>query len=330
MKRQLTRRDFLTLIGSAAACSTMPLAARAQQAMRLVAVVNSGTEAANARNIVALRQGLKEAGSVEGQNIAMRLYWANNKRDQLPTLVANAVADKPAVIVSNSLAGHEAKLATTTVPIVFTSGSDPVRDGLVASLNRPGGNVTGIVFINGALGSKRLELIRQLAPKAATIAALVNPHTPETDAEIRDLQAAARTMGQDLVVLDVASAGDIDSAFTTMAAGGVGALVCGAGAFMFNNREQIVALAARHRIAAMYSSREPVDGGGLACYDASISDAFRQAGVYAGRILKGEKPADLPVMQSTKFEFVINLKTAKTLGLDIPPTLLALADEVIE
>ena len=205
-----------------------------------------------------------------------------------------------------------------------------MRDGLVASLNRPGGNVTGIVFINGALGSKRLELMHQLAPRATTIAALVNPHTPETDSEIKDVVAAAQKMRQDLAVLNVASAGDIEAAFTTMAARGVGALVCGAGAFMFNNREQIVALAARHRIAAMYSSREPVVGGGLACYDASISDAFRQAGVYAGRILKGEKPADLPVQQSTKFEFVINLKTAKALGLDIPPTLLAIADEVIE
>jgi putative tryptophan/tyrosine transport system substrate-binding protein len=324
----MKRRDLLILIGGAAAFT--PFVARAQQAMRLVAVVNSGTEAANARNVVALRQGLKETGFVEGQNIAMRLYWANNKRDQLPALVASAIADKPAVIVSNSLAAHDAVLATTTVPIVFTSGSDPVRDGLVPSLNRPGGNVTGIVFINGALGSKRLELMHQLAPKAATIAALVNPHTPETDSEITDLQAAAQKMGQDLAVLNVASAGDIETAFSTMAARGVVALICGAGAFMFNNREQIVALAARHRIAAMYSSREPVVAGGLASYDASISDAFRQAGVYTGRILKGEKPAELPVMQSTKFEFVLNLKTATTLGLDIPPTLLALADDVIE
>ena len=308
----------------------MPLAARAQQAMRLVAVVNSGTETANARNLVALRQGLKEAGFVEGQNIAMRFYWASNKRDQLPTLVANAVADKPAVIVSNSLAGHEAKLATTTVPIVFTSGSDPVRDGLVASLNRPGGNVTGIVFINGVLGSKRLELIRQLAPKATTIAALVNPTFAgnglrdqgsggrRANDGARPRRARRRQRRRYRVRLR-----DTGRARRRRAA-------CGAGAFMFDNREQVVALAAQYRIPAMYSAREAVVAGGLVCYDASISDAFRQAGVYAGRILKGEKPADLPVMQSTKFEFVINLKTAKTLGLDIPPTLLALADEVIE
>ncbi len=327
----MRRRDFITRLGGAATWVSLPLAARAQQAaMPLVAVVNSGTEAANARNIVALRQGLKEAGFVEDQTIAMRLYWADEKRDQLPALLARAITDKPAVIVSNSLAAHDAKAATATIPIVFTSGSDPVRDGLVTSLNRPGGNVTGIVFINGALGSKRLELIRQLAPKATTIAALVNPHTPETDSEIRDVEAAAQTMGQDLVVLNVASTGDIEAAFSTMAARGVGAVICGAGPFMFNNREQTVALAARHRIAAMYSAREAVTGGGLACYDASISDAFRQAGLYAGRVLKGEKPADLPVMQSTKFEFVINLKTAKMLGLEIPPTLLAVADEVIE
>ena len=180
------------------------------------------------------------------------------------------------------------------------------------------------------LGGKRLEFIRQLAPKATTIAALVNPHTPETDSEISDIKAAATTMGQDLAVLEVASAGDIEAAFATPAAQRAGGLTCGAGAFMFNNLEQIVALAARRGVPAMYSSREAVVAGGLACYDASISDAFRQAGVYAARVLKGEKPADLPVMQSTKFEFVLNLKTAKTLGLDIPPTLLALADEVIE
>jgi putative tryptophan/tyrosine transport system substrate-binding protein len=327
----MRRRDFITRLGGAATWVSLPLAARAQQAaMPLVAVVNSGTEAANARNIVALRQGLKEAGFVQDQTIAMRLYWADEKRDQLPALLARAITDKPAVIVSNSLAAHDAKAATTTIPIVFTSGSDPVRDGLVTSLNRPGGNITGIVFINGALGSKRLELIRQLAPKVTTIAALVNPHTPETDSEIRDVEAAAQTMGQDLVVLNVASTGDIETAFSTMGARGVGALICGAGPFMFNNREQIVALAARHRIAAMYAAHEAVTGGGLACYDASISDAFRQAGLYAGRVLKGEKPADLPVQQSIKFEFVINLKTARALGLDVSPALLALADEVIE
>jgi putative ABC transport system substrate-binding protein len=327
----MRRRDFITRLGGAATWVSLPLAARAQQAaMPLVAVVNSGTEAANARNIVALRQGLKEAGFVEDQTIAMRLYWADEKRDQLPALLARAITDKPAVIVSNSLAAHDAKAATATIPIVFTSGSDPVRDGLVTSLNRPGGNITGIVFINGALSSKRLELIRQLAPKVTTIAALVNPHTPETDSEIGDVEAAAQTMGRDLVVLNVASTGDIEAAFSTMGARGVGALICGAGPFMFNNREQIVALAARHRIAAMYSAREAVTGGGLACYDASISDAFHQAGLYAGRVLKGEKPADLPVQQSIKFEFVLNLKTAKALGLEIPPTLLALADEVIE
>jgi putative ABC transport system substrate-binding protein len=327
----MRRRDFITRLGGAATWVSLPLAARAQQAtMPLVAVINSGTEAANARNIVALRQGLKEAGFVQDQTIAMRLYWADGKRDQLPALLTRVITDKPAVIVSNSLAAHDAKAATATIPIVFTSGSDPVRDGLVTSLNRPGGNITGIVFINGALGSKRLELIRQLTPKVTTIAALVNPHTPETDSEIRDVEAAAQTMGQALVVLNVAGTGDIEAAFSTMAARGVGAVICGAGPFMFNNREQIVALAARHRIAAMYSAREAVTGGGLACYDASISDAFHQAGLYAGRVLKGEKPADLPVQQSIKFEFVLNLKTARALGLDVSPALLALADEVIE
>jgi putative tryptophan/tyrosine transport system substrate-binding protein len=325
----MRRREFISLLGGAAV--TRPLAARAQQpVIPVVGLLNSGTSTANARNVGALRRGLEQAGFTEGQNVALELRWAENQFDRLPTLAADLIHRPAAVIVGNTLAALKAKAATTSIPIVFTTGSDPVRDGLVASLNRPGGNVTGVVFITGTLGPKRLELLRQLMPTSAAIAMLVNPNTSETEAERKEVQVAALAIGQQLVVLDIAGIGDIETAFATFAQRGVRALLVGTGTFLFNNRERIVALAARDGIPTMYSAREAVVAGGLMSYGSNISDAYRQAGIYVGRILKGEKPADLPVMQSTKFEFLINLKTAKTLGVTIPDKLLAIADEVIE
>jgi len=280
--------------------------------------------------VPAFRQGLKEAGFAEGHDVAIEYRSAEGQNDRLPALVADLMRRQVAVIVANHNAALAAKAATTAVPIVFATGSDPVRDGLVASFNRPGGNVTGVVFFGDVLGAKRLELLRQLVPKATTIAMLVNPNSPNTEAERRDVQAAALAIGQQLVIFDVGSDHDIERAFATLARRGGGALLVGAGEFMFSNSERVVALAARHALPAGYSQREYAMAGGLMSYGTSITDAYRQAGVYAGRILKGEKPGDLPVMRSTKFEFVLNLKTAKTLGLDVPDKLLALADEVIE
>ena len=235
-----------------------------------------------------------------------------------------------AVIVANNPAAVVAKAATITVPIVFITGSDPVRDGLVASLSRPGGNITGVVFIVADLGAKRLELLRQLVPSATTIGVLVNPNTPETEAERKDLLAASFKIGQQLSILDVGSDREIENAFATLVQRGAGAVLIGAGPFLTSHRQQVVALADRSRLPTMYPLREYIEAGGLISYGASITEAYRQAGVYVGQILKGQKPADLPVIQSTKFEFVLNLKTAKTLGLKVPPALIALADEVIE
>jgi putative ABC transport system substrate-binding protein len=325
----MRRRDVIALFGGAAVAR--PFAARAQQpAMPVVGFLRSTAADGFAHLAVAFRQGLKEAGFVEGQNVAIEYYYANNQIDRLPALLSDWIRRPVAVIGINGIAGPAAKAATTTVPIVFVTGSDPVRDGLVASLNRPGGNITGAVFITGELGAKRLELLRQIAPRATKIAVLVTPNTPESEAERRDVLAAAQAIGQQLVVLDVDNERDIETAFATFVQRGAGALLAGAGAFLNSHRERIVALAARYALPASYSTRDAAAVGGLMSYGSSNTDAYRQAGVYAGRILKGEKPADLPVIRSTKFEFVINLRTAMALGLDIPPTLLALADETIE
>lgn len=324
----MQRREFIGLVGGAAAA--WPFAARAQQAMPVVGYFNSGVPTAQLGNLAAFHRGLNEAGYVEGRNVAVAFHWAMNEFDRLPALAAEVVRQRPTVIVSNTLAALRAKAATQTIPIVFTTGSDPVRDGLVSSLSRPGGNVTGVVFITGDLGAKRLALLRQLLPTASTVAVLIYPNTPETEAERRDVQAAAKKTGHQLLILDVKSAGDIEAAVAAAAARGAGALLGGTGPFLFNNRKLIVDLAARHAIPAMYSNRDYAEIGGLVSYGANLPDAFHQAGVYAGRVLKGEKPANLPVIQSDKIEFVINLKTAKTLGLEFHPQLLATADEVIE
>jgi len=325
----MRRREFITLLGGTAAA--WPFAARAQQpTMPVVGFLRSATLADVPHWVAAFRQGLKEAGFVEGQNVAIEFRSADNQLDRLPALVADLIRQPVAIIVGNTDAALAAKAATTTVPIVFASGSDPVRDGLVASLNRPGGNVTGLVYFAAVLGAKRLELLRQLVPRATTIAVLVNPNTPLTEAERKDVQAAAQAIGQQLIIIDISSDRDIETAFAAFVQRGAGALLVGTGGFLNSNRERIAAVANRHALPASYSQREGVVAGGLMSYGPSISDAYRQAGIYSGRILNGEKPADLPVIRSTKFELVLNLKTAKALGLTIPPSLLVAADEVIE
>jgi putative ABC transport system substrate-binding protein len=324
----MRRREFITLIGGTAAWS---LAARAQQpGMPVVGFLRSVSLADAANLVTAFREGLKETGYIEGQNVAIELHSAEGHLDRLPAIVADLIRRPVAVIVGNQNAAVAAKAATATIPIIFATGSDPVRDGLVGSLNRPGANITGVTFLVAGLGAKRLDLLRQLMPKATLIAMLVNPGNQDTEAERRDVQAAAQKLGQQLIILDASSDRDIETSFATFAQRGAGALIVGEGAFWFSNRERLVALAARHALPAIYSLRQFVSVGGLMSYGASISDAYRQVGIYAGRILKGEKPADLPVMQSTKFDLVINLKTAKALGLTIPPGVLAIADEVIE
>jgi len=324
----MRRREFVAGLGGAAA--VWPFAAHAQQAIPMIGFLRSTRLATSMHLVIAFRQGLKELGFVEGQNVAVEYRYADNQMDRLPALVADLLGRPLAVIVGDTIAAIPVKAATTTVPIVFATGGDPVSQGLVASLNRPGGNVTGVVFFGTQLGAKRLELLRQLVPKATTIAMLVNPNSANTEAEGNEVQAAAQAIKQQLVVLHVSSDRDIETAFATFVDRGAGALLVGSGTFLNSNSERVVALAARHRLPAMYPQRESALAGGLMSYGTSLTDAYRQAGMYAGRILKGEKPAELPVIRSTKFEFVLNLKTVQTLGLDVPPTLLALADEVIE
>lgn len=327
----MQRREFISLLGGAAVGAFGgPRIARAQQAMPMVGFLHSGRAASQTDNLAAFRAGLKEAGLIEGQNVAIEFRWGNDQFENLAGLAAELVARSPTMIFANGLAAFRIKAATASIPVVFVTGSDPVRDGLVASLNRPGGNLTGVVFITGALATKRLELLRQVAPKATKIAAIINPDTKETEEERKDLQAAAESLHRRLVFFEVTSQREIETAFTALMAQGAEALIMGSGAFMSSNRRQVIALAQRHALPSVYPQREAVIEGGLVSYGTSAADAYRQAALYVARVLKGEKPADLPVTQSSKYEFVLNLKSAKALGLEISPALLALADEVIE
>jgi len=323
----MKRREFITLVGGMVIA--WPLAAYAQQAALPVVGFLRDVSLPLPDRVTAFHQGMKETGYVEGQNVAIE-YRSAEDQARLPLLVADLLRRQVALIVGNTSAALAAKAATTTVPIVFASGGDPVQLGLVASLNRPGGNVTGVSFISLELGAKHLGLLRELRPGAARIAVLVDPKSPTTEPFVSQVQAAASVIGQQIEVLYVSSDREIETAFATLVQRGAGALLCGTGEFLLSQRERIVALAARHRIPAIYLLRDYVAAGGLMSYAANIRDTFRQAGIYAGRILKGEKPGDLPVMLPTKFELIINTRTAKALGLEVPDKLLALADEVID
>jgi putative tryptophan/tyrosine transport system substrate-binding protein len=324
------RRDFITLIGGAAA---WPLAARAQQpALPVVGFIRDGSSDANARNVAAFRKGLNETGYVEGQNVTVEYYWLEGQYDRLPALMADLVRRQVAVIAAPGTGlALAAKAATATIPIVFSVGDDPVRLGLVASLARPGGNATGINFFVNEVTAKRLRLLHDLLPKAVRIAVLLNPaNATVAESTLREAQKAAPTIGLQIQILNASTIAEIDAAFATLARERPDALLVAGDAFLTSRRVQIATLTARDRIPTAYAVRDPVVAGGLMSYGTDITDAFQQAGIYTGKILKGTKPADLPVLQSTKFEFVINLQTARALGIEVPPGVLSIADEVIE
>jgi putative ABC transport system substrate-binding protein len=325
----MKRREFITFLSGAAAA--WPLTARAQQpGMPVVAFLNGASPDGYAPMVAAFRQGLKEIGFVEGQNVAVEYRWAEGQYDRLPAMATELVRRQPAVIVANTAAVLAVKAATTTIPIVFTTGSDPVQIGFVASLARPGGNVTGVTQLAVEVAPKLLELAHELVPTATIIAVLVNPTHPNTETQLRVLLAAARILGVQLHVLHASTDRDFDTVFATLAQLRPGALVIGTDGFFNGRPEQLAALTLRHAVPTIYQNREFAVAGGLMSYGGSTLDIYRIAGTYTGRILKGEKPADLPVQQSTRIELIINMKTAKALGLTFPITLLGRADEVIE
>ena len=324
----MRRRTFIAGLGGATA---WPLVARAQQpALPIVGFLRSIKPQDFEGVVAAFRQGLGQAGYIDGQNVSIEYCWADGQDNRLAALAADLVRRQVSVIVANSPAAVAAKAATTTIPIVFDSGTDPVQLGLVTSLSRPGGNITGVSNLNVEVGPKGLELLHELVPAATNFAALVNPTLPGAEIQSRNLQAAARTLGLQLHVLHASTESEIDAAFATLIQLRTGGLVIGGDPFFTTRSEQLAALALRHAVPVICPSREFAAAGGLMSYSGSITDAYRLVGVYTGRILKGEKPANLPVLQATKVEFVINLKTAKALGLTIPAALLARADEVIE
>jgi len=324
------RRELLAALGSAAAA--WPLSAHAQQAtMPVIGWLNSETPSGYAPNAAGFLKGLSEAGFVEGRNVAFEYRWAEGRNDRLPALAAELVGRRVAVIAAaGTPSALAAKAATTTIPVVFSTAADPVAEGLVTSLSRPGGNVTGVTNLGVELVQKEVEMLHQMVPKAAVIGALVNPAQSFAEAATNDALAAGRALGLQIHVVQVSNARDIDAAFATLAQVGAGALVVSPDAFLFSRRGQIAALAIRHAMPAIYYSREFPAVGGLMSYGVNIIDGYRQVGIYAGRILKGEQPGDLPVQQSTKFELVINVTTARVLGLEVPFYLQQLADEVIE
>jgi putative tryptophan/tyrosine transport system substrate-binding protein len=329
----MRRREVIALFGAAAASSLLrPLDARAQQpALPVIGFLNAASPQSYARELSAFLKGLSEAGYVEGRNVAIEYRWAEGRSDRLPALAADLVQRQVAVIAATSTpAALAAKAATATVPIVFAIGANPVALGLVASLNNPGGNVTGVSFQNTELQTKALELLRELAPQAVRIVALVNPQSAFTEAVVKNLQGGAASLGVPIEILNASTEAEIENVFATISQRPGSALLVGPDPFFTFRRAQIIALATRQALPTMYALREFAEAGGLIAYGPNLTSAYREAGTYTGRILKGEKPANIPVVQPTKFEMVINLKTAKALGLAIPDKLLALADEVIE
>jgi len=324
----MKRREFISLLGAAAA---WPLAARAQQpAKPVIGFLSGASPEAYARRLRAFHQALKEIGYVEGQNVAVEYRWADDQNDRIPGMVAELVRRHAAVIVANGVAAPAVKAATATIPIVFTTGFDPVRTGLVASLSRPGGNATGVIFTMTDLATKQLGLLHELAPKAAIIAVLGDPNQPELAVELREMESAGRAIGRQILIVKAASERELNAAFATVAQARADALLVRGSPLFLTRRRQLVALATRHALLASYPSRDYPEVGGLMSYGPSVTDAYRRVGIYVGRILKGAMPADLPVEMATKFDLVINLATAKAIDLDIPLTLLTRADEVIE